>query len=319
MHKVIFDTDPGIDDAMALLFLHKHPEVDLIGVTTVFGNAPIELTTRNALFLKDEWGIAAPVAQGAGVTFDPARPEGHWPTFIHGENGLGDIHLPEKINAAPDPRPAWRFIIDTVRENPGEVTLVAVGRMTNLALALKADPDFAALVKDVIVMGGAFELNGNVSPAAEANIHGDPEAADLVFTAPWRVTVVGLDVTLKTVMTSGYLSEMAAVGGKAVQLLSDISQFYIEFYKHRVGDGMVIHDSCACVYLVAPHLFETRSGPVRVVCGGIADGQTIQKPEGKLFPPGHWDGHPSQLVCTDVDGDRVLEVIRAAIVEGRAA
>ena len=319
MHKVIFDTDPGIDDAMALLFLHKHPEVDLIGVTTVFGNAPIELTTRNALFLKDEWGIAAPVAQGAGVTFDPARPEGHWPTFIHGENGLGDIPLPEKINAAPDPRPAWRFIIDTVRENPGEVTLVAVGRMTNLALALKADPDFAALVKDVIVMGGAFELNGNVSPAAEANIHGDPEAADLVFTAPWRVTVVGLDVTLKTVMTSGYLSEMAAVGGKAVQLLSDISQFYIEFYKHRVGDGMVIHDSCACVYLVAPHLFETRSGPVRVVCGGIADGQTIQKPEGKLFPPGHWDGHPSQLVCTDVDGDRVLEVIRAAIVEGRAA
>ncbi|MGW9230503.1 nucleoside hydrolase [Pseudorhizobium sp. NPDC055634] len=319
MHKVIFDTDPGIDDAMALLFLHKHPEVDLIGVTTVFGNAPIELTTRNALFLKDEWGIAAPVAQGAGVTFDPARPEGHWPTFIHGENGLGDIHLPEKINAAPDPRPAWRFIIDTVRDNPGEVTLVAVGRMTNLALALKADPDFAALVKDVIVMGGAFELNGNVSPAAEANIHGDPEAADLVFTAPWRVTVVGLDVTLKTVMTSGYLSEMAAVGGKAVQLLSNISQFYIEFYKHRVGDGMVIHDSCACVYLVAPHLFETRSGPVRVVCGGIADGQTIQKPDGKLFPPGHWDGHPSQLVCTDVDGDRVLEVIRAAIVEGRAA
>ena len=319
MHKVIFDTDPGIDDAMALLFLHKHPEVDLIGVTTVFGNAPIELTTRNALFLKDEWGIAAPVAQGAGVTFDPARPEGHWPTFIHGENGLGDIPLPEKINAAPDPRPAWRFIIDTVRENPGEVTLVAVGRMTNLALALKADPDFAALVKDVIVMGGAFELNGNVSPAAEANIHGDPEAADLVFTAPWRVTVVGLDVTLKTVMTSGYLSEMAAVGGKAVQLLSNISQFYIEFYKHRVGDGMVIHDSCACVYLVAPHLFKTRSGPIRVVCGGIADGQTIQKPDGKLFPPGHWDGHPSQLVCTDVDGDRVLEVIRAAIVEGRAA
>ena len=319
MHKVIFDTDPGIDDAMALLFLHKHPEVDLIGVTTVFGNAPIELTTRNALFLKDEWGIAAPVAQGAGVTFDPARPEGHWPTFIHGENGLGDISLPETINAAPDPRPAWRFIIDTVRENPGEVTLVAVGRMTNLALALKADPDFAALVKDVIVMGGAFELNGNVSPAAEANIHGDPEAADLVFTAPWRVTVVGLDVTLKTVMTSGYLSEMAAVGGKAVQLLSDISQFYIEFYKHRVGDGMVIHDSCACVYLVAPYLFETRSGPIRVVCGGIADGQTIQKPDGKLFPPGHWDSHPSQFVCTDVDGDRVLEVIRAAVVEGRAA
>jgi len=319
MHKVIFDTDPGIDDAMALLFLHRHPEIDLIGVTTVFGNAPIELTTRNALYLKQEWNIAAPVARGAGLTYDPARPEGHWPTFIHGENGLGDIDIPEAMEAQADCRPAWQFIIDTVRAQPGEVTLIAVGRMTNLALALKADPDFAALVKEVILMGGAFDLNGNVSPAAEANIHGDPEAADLVFTAPWRVTVVGLDVTMKTVMTSAYLAEMAAVGGPSVQLLSDISQFYIEFYKHRVGDGMVIHDSCACVYLVAPHLFETRSGPIRVVCGGIADGQTIQKPDGKVFPPGHWDGHPSQLVCTGVDGDRVLEVIRAAIVEGKAA
>jgi inosine-uridine nucleoside N-ribohydrolase len=319
MHKVIFDTDPGIDDAMALLFLHRHPQIDLIGVTTVFGNAPIDLTTRNALFLKQEWGIRAPVAQGAGVTFDPSRPEGHWPTFIHGENGLGDIDIPSSLDAQADARPAWQFIIDTVRAQPGEVTLVAVGRMTNLALALKADPDFAALVKEVVVMGGAFDLNGNVSPAAEANIHGDPEAADLVFTAPWRVTVVGLDVTLKTVMTSGFLAEMASSGGAAVQLLSDISQFYVDFYRHRVGDGMVVHDSCACVYVVAPELFTTRSGPVRVVCGGIADGQTIQKPDGRVFPPGHWDGHPSQSVCIDVQPERVLEVIRTAIVEGRAA
>lgn len=319
MHKVIFDTDPGVDDAMALLFLHRHPGIDLIGVTTVFGNAPIDVTTRNAQFLNSEWGISAPVARGAGVTFDPARPEGHWPIFIHGENGLGDIEIPETQDWPLDPRPAYQFIIDTVRAQPGEVTLVAVGRMTNLALALKADPDFAALVKEVVVMGGAFDINGNVSPAAEANIHGDPEAADLVFTAPWRVTVVGLDVTMKTVMTSGYLAEMAVTGGKDVQLLSDISQFYIDFYKTRVGDGMVVHDSCACVYVVAPQLFQTRSGPVRVVCGGIADGQTIQKPDGRSFPPGDWDGHPSQLVCTDIDSDRVLEIIRAAIVEGRAA
>ncbi|MBU1315364.1 MAG: nucleoside hydrolase [Alphaproteobacteria bacterium] len=318
MHKVIFDTDPGIDDAMALLFLHRHPQIDLIGITTVFGNAPIDLTTRNALFLAKAWGISAPVAQGAGVTFDPSRPEGHWPTFIHGENGLGDVDIPPVIGRTVDDRPAWQFIIDTVRAQPGEVTLVAVGRMTNLALTLKVDPDFAALVKEVVVMGGAFDLNGNVSPAAEANIHGDPEAADLVFTAPWRVTVVGLDVTLKTVMTSGFLAEMAAAGGAPVQLLSDISQFYIDFYRHRVGDGMVVHDSCACVYLVAPELFKTRSGPVRVVCGGIADGQTIQKPDGRVFPAGHWDGHPSQLVCIDVEPERVLDIIRAAIVEGRA-
>ncbi|MCY1669107.1 nucleoside hydrolase [Rhizobium sp. SL86] len=318
MHKVIFDTDPGIDDAMALLFLHKHPEIDLIGVTTVFGNAPIDITTRNALYLGEAWNIAAPVARGADQTFDPARGGSYWPTAIHGHNGIGDVPVPDTIAREPDPRPAYQFIIDTVRAHPGEVTLIAVGRMTNLALVLKHDPDVAALVKQVIIMGGAFDLNGNVSPAAEANIHGDPEAADVVFTAPWRVVVVGLDVTMQTVMTSGYLAEMVATGAPEIPLLSDISQLYIDFYKSRVGDGMVVHDSCACVYLVRPDLFQTRSGPIRVVCGGIADGQTIQKPDGKTFPPGPWDGHPSQLITTGVDPDGVLSVIRAALVEGRA-
>lgn len=316
MHKVIFDTDPGIDDAMALLFLHRHPDIDLIGVTTVFGNAPIDITTRNALYLKQQWAFEAPVAKGAGVTFDPSRPEGHFPTFIHGEDGLGNIGVPERVDLPVDPRAAHHFIIDTVKANPGEVTLIAVGRMTNLALALKTDPDFAALVKEVIIMGGAFDINGNVSPAAEANVHGDPEAADLVFTAPWRVTVIGLDVTTKTVMTSAFLADMVKENGAAVQLLSDLSQFYIEFYNTRTGDGMVVHDACACVYLTNPELFETRSGAIRVVCGGLADGQTIQKPDGTAFPPGHWDGHPSQNVCVKIEPDRVLSVIRAAIVRG---
>lgn len=136
-------------------------------------------------------------SERCGRDLRSARKEGHWPTFIHGENGLGDIDIPETIDLPLDPRPAHRFIIETVKANPGEVTLIAVGRMTNLALALREEPDFAALVKQVIVMGGAFDINGNVSPAAEANIHGDPEAADLVFTAPRRVVVVGTDVTAK--------------------------------------------------------------------------------------------------------------------------
>lgn len=319
MHKVIFDTDPGVDDAMALLFLHRHPEIDLVGITTTIGNAPIDITTRNALFLAEAWGIEAPVAQGSGEKFDPKRKNGHWPTFIHGDNGLGNIEIPAVINRKADPRPAHQFIIDTVRANPGEITLVAVGRMTNLALVLQADPDVAALVKDVVIMGGAFDVPGNVTPAAEANIFGDPEAADLVFTASWRVTVVGLDVTMQTVMMRSYLAEMAKAGGRHVELLNDLSQFYIDFYNHRVGDGMVIHDSCACVYVVRPDLFETRNGAIRVVCGGIADGMTIQKPDAKTFPPGEWDGHPSQFACTRIDADAVLGLIRTVLVEGKAA
>ncbi|NLS04946.1 nucleoside hydrolase [Rhizobium sp. P32RR-XVIII] len=314
MHKVIYDTDPGVDDAMALLFLHRHPDIDLIGITTVFGNASIETTTRNALFLKREWNIPAPVAKGANATIDPSRREIGWPTHVHGEDGLGNIDVPETIDLPLDPCPAYRFIIDTVRANPGEVTLVAVGRMTNLALALREDPEIAGLVKAVVIMGGNFYVHGNVSPVAEANIHGDPEAADIVMTAPWKVAVIGLDVTAVTTMSRSYLGEMAARGDEAVRLLDALSQDYIDFYKHAVEDGMMVHDSCACVYLVAPELFTTMTGPVRVVCGGIADGQTILKPDGRRFPPGEWDGRPSQIVCTGIESEKVIGLIRETLL-----
>lgn len=315
MHKVIFDTDPGVDDAMALLFLHHHQEIDLLGVTTVFGNATIETTTRNALFLKREWKIDAPVARGAGETFIPHRVSHEPPKYIHGDDGLGNIGVPESIDLPVDPRPAHRFIVDTIRANPCEVTLVAVGRMTNLANALKEDPEIVSLVKEVVIMGGAFDINGNVTPAAEANIHGDPEAADIVFTASWPVVIVGLDVTTKTVMTRQQLADIRdAAGSSRARLLFDLSQFYIKFYESRVPDGMVVHDSCACVYVVAPELFKTRSGAVRVVCGGIADGATIQKPDTRGFGPSDWDNLPSQKVCIDIDPDAVLKVIHDAIV-----
>jgi purine nucleosidase len=320
MRKVIFDTDPGVDDAMALLYLHRHPGIDLVGVTTVFGNAPIEITTRNAQFLHQKWNIAAPIAMGAGRAYDDARDAGHFAPYVHGEDGLGNIGVPLEVDHPLDGRTAVEFILDTVRADPGNVTLVAVGRMTNLALALRQDPGIASLVQEVIVMGGAFDVNGNVTPAAEANVHGDPEAADVVFTAPWKVTLIGLDVTMKTSMTADFLAKMVAAGGADLKLLSDLSQFYIDFYRSRIGlDGMALHDSCACVYLTEPQLFETRTGPVRVVCGGIADGKTIQAPDqGRKFEGSPWDGVPSQVVCTGVQPDAILEAIRVVLVERRA-
>lgn len=313
-HKVIFDTDPGVDDAMALLFLHQHPEIDLVGITSVFGNATIDTTTRNALFLKQLWDIPAPVARGAGRALNSVRIEGPPPTFVHGDNGLGNVAgIPDFIETDPDPRSATDFIIDTVRAHPGEITIVAVGRMTNLALALGEAPDIAGLVKQIVIMGGAFDCMGNLSPAAEANIMGDPEAADIVMTAKWAVTTIGLDVTHKTIMTRAELAEVARLGGERAQFLSDLSQFYIDFYKHIITDGMFVHDSCAAAFVVAPELFTTRSGPVRVSCEGVAVGQTIQKPDGMFFPPGPWDGLPSQNVCVDVDAAAVMKLIRDTI------
>lgn len=163
-------------------------------------------------------------------------------------------------------------------------------------------------------MGGAFDVPGNVTPAAEANIHGDPEAADVAFTAKWPVVLIGLDVTLKTVMTRKQLSDIADAAGSRGKLLFDLSQFYINFYEGQVDDGMVIHDSCACAYVVAPELFKTRSGSVRVVCGSVADGKTIQKPDGMVFGVSEWDDLPSQKVAVDVHADALLKLIHDTIV-----
>jgi inosine-uridine nucleoside N-ribohydrolase len=323
-HKVIFDTDPGIDDAMALLFIHLHDSLDLLGVTTVLGNADIETTTRNALYLKQRFGIAAPVAKGAatplkGPTTRPA------PKHIHGDNGLGNVPLPEAITVSADPRPAWKLIVDLVHAHPHEVTIIAVGRMTNLALALRHEPGIAKLVKAVSIMGGAFGGNGhtgNVSPVAEANIHGDPDAADEVMTAPWPVTVVGLDVTHETVMTPAYLRKLGDEGGEWGAFMWDISRHYEKFYRDAMGhEGIACHDSLAVAYVIDPTLFKTRRGPVRVATEGIAIGQTIQHHQGRQFPNSPWDGKVAQTVAVGIDSARFLDLyldtFRRAVAAGR--
>ncbi|WP_245557308.1 nucleoside hydrolase [Kaistia granuli] len=319
--KVIYDTDPGIDDAMALLFLEYAPSVDLVGITTVLGNASIDTTTRNALYLKELFEIEAPVARGAAKPL--VLPLTEEPHYVHGHNGLGDVPIPDTITAAEHELPAHRFIIEMVRKHPGEITLVAVGRMTNLALALREDPGIAALVKQVVIMGGAFGYSGhsgNVTPVAEANIIGDPHAADEMFAAQWPIVVVGLDVTQECVMTTAYMQELREKAGKAGQFFWDISRFYEDFYRKATGiDGIFVHDSSAVAYLLDPSLFETRTGPIKVVTEGIAIGQTIQKPTTRSFPPTPWDGLPDHTICTAVDTERFLDLYFRTIVEGAAA
>lgn len=314
MHKVIFDTDPGVDDAMALLFLVRHPDIELLGITTTFGNASIETTTRNALFLKREWKIDAPVAMGDGQKYLASGEIYDYPHYVHGHDGLGNIDIPEIIDLPLDPRPAHQFIVDTVKAHPGEVTIIAVGRMTNLANALSEAPEIADLVRDVVMMGGAFDVPGNVTPAAEANIHGDAAAADAVFIAPWKVAAISLDVTLKTVMSRPRLAELAGIGGAEMELLDRVSQFYIDFYDGEVENSMVVHDTCACVYVVAPALFTMRPGAVRVQVGGVGEGRTIQKPDGMRFGPGVWDEQPSQLVSVGVDAAGVMTLVEETLV-----
>ena len=310
VQKIIFDTDPGIDDAMALLFIEACPALDLVAVTTVFGNADIDTTTRNALYLKDRFGLKAPVFQGTDKPL--VRPRSPSPTFVHGENGLGDVELTGLKPAQPEAKPAYQAIVDLARENPGEITLVAVGPLTNLALALNADPEVATLLKAVVIMGGAFGVAGkpgNVTPVAEANIWNDPEAADQVFTAPWPVTAVSLDVTTQVVMTPTYMDALEAGAGPAGAFLNAISKPYAAFYGGRDGIvGCCVHDAAAVAYVVDPSLFEVRRGAIRVITDGIALGQTCQKVEGELFGPSAWDDQPIQAITVGVKAEGLLKL-----------
>jgi purine nucleosidase len=313
--KVIFDTDPGIDDAMALLYLSKLPEIDLIGITTVVGNAGIDHTTRNALFLKQKFGLAAPVIRGAGETLDGVfKPE---PVAVHGENGLGEIDIPPVDESGLASGTAHQFIIDSLKANPGEVTIIAVGRMTNLALALRQAPDVAKLAKQVIIMGGAFGYqgrSGNITPLAEANIHGDPVAADEIFAAEWPVVVVGLDVTHDIILDNAYLAALANEAGENGELLRQMCGHYAKFYMNVMGlSGVVGHDLLAVTYALYPDWFETRRGAIAVVRDGIAVGQTALWPEERGGVHSAWAGRPNQTICVGVDGPKVLEHYRTMV------
>jgi uridine nucleosidase len=200
--KIIIDTDPGVDDTIAICVALRSPEVQVIGLTSVFGNAPGEVTAQNALRLVELEGHGdIPVARGSDVPL--VFPLERLGTWVHGEDGMGNTHPPAPRGKLVD-QTAAEFIIDTVRANPGEVTLVPVGPLTNLGLALRLDPGIAGLVKEVVIMGGAVACPGNMTPVAEANIYHDPHAADMVMAAGWPLTIVGLDVTHKTMMTTQF-------------------------------------------------------------------------------------------------------------------
>ncbi len=315
--KIIFDTDPGIDDAMALLFAHHHPDIDLVGITTVLGNASVDRTTHNALYICDKFAIDAPVHRGAASALEV--PDEDVPAFVHGDDGLGNVN-PGSVALEPGDLAAADFIVEQVLAAPGEISIVAVGRLTNLALALAREPRIAEATAEVIVMGGALgsnEFTGNVTPVAEANIYGDPHAADMVFTAGWPVVLVGLDVTMTCVMERPQMQRIRAQSGQSGEFLWDITRFYENYYRERRGVlGFPVHDSCAIVYAVAPEMFDTMSGALRVITEGISRGQTILVPADRQFPPSGWDDVPHTEGCLQIDSEGVLSLYEDILRRG---
>ena len=303
-HRIIFDTDPGVDDAMALLLALRSPEIDVVGITTVFGNTHVAATTRNALNLLDFAGRPdIPVAMGAGRPLvHPPGPTAEW---VHGDDAMGNIGWTDVNN--PGQRPlavhAAQYIVDTIMANPGEITLVAVGPMTNLALALQLEPRIATNVREVVIMGGNVVGLGNVSPFAEANIHGDPHAAALLFSAGWRVTMAGLDVTQATRMDDAYFRELAESGDPFGQFVARIVPFYQQFhhswygYEHGAVDT---HDPSAIAYLIDPTLFHGEDYSIVVAVDGPATGMTIADRRGMFYQT------PKVRCLMRVDSERFL-------------
>jgi purine nucleosidase len=265
--RILIDTDPGIDDALALFFALASPGVQLEAVTTVSGNVPVEMTTRNALALLDLAGRSeVPVARGAGR---PLLREAVYAAHVHGENGVGDVELPAPQRGPADVR-AVATIIQTVLGAPGEISLVTLGPLTNLALAARLEPRIVEAAREVVIMGGALRVPGNVTPAAEFNIYADPHAAQIVFSAGWPVRLVSLDVTQQTVMTREQFAALAATDHPVTRTIQAMTEFYFDqFAAPRGIDTLAMHDPLCVAAALHPDLIKWRTAHVEVELTGV--------------------------------------------------
>lgn len=295
--KMIIDTDPGVDDAMAIFYAARDPRIRLLGLTSVFGNVTVEIATRNALRLCDMAGLDIPVAEGAAkpIVLPPFPPS----SAIHGEEGFGSIG-PELATREKTNEDAADFMARTAREDPGQVTICAIGPITNLAEALRRHSDFAANVARIVLMGGAVHVPGNITPYAEANTYHDPHALAEVIGSGADVVLVGLDVTMQILCNSADFAALAEADPHLGVFLVAATKNYIRYYQDNGHAGCGLHDPAAVIACLDPDLFEIVETPVSVVLDGEKIGQT--RP----------DGDRSIQVCVDVDAKAVKNRFFAA-------
>jgi purine nucleosidase len=307
--KIIIDCDPGVDDAMALALAHGDPGLEVCGITTVAGNVGLDKTTGNALRVRD-------FVQMGGVPVVPGSPR---PLLrpaldardVHGDSGLAGARLPAALSG-PAPGHAVDYLIDTISAAPGEITLVAVGPLTNIALAVRRQPALTSLVRDFVIMGGSAG-RGNATPAAEFNMLADPEAADIVFSAGWTVTMIGLDVTLRARVTAAVRERMRGLGRLAGDLLLPALAGYRAIRPAESGPGWpddladpAVHDVCAVAMVTRPGLITCAPALVQVeTAGRLTSGMTVTD---FAAPP----ARRNALVGTGIDVDGLWDLVLGA-------
>lgn len=309
---VILDCDPGIDDAVALALLAGREEVELLGITTVAGNVAAGTTTANALRLRELFGLGdVPVITGAA---HPLTRPNVFASHVHGEDGLGGAPVPAATRSAergfgPD------FIVEQLRARPGEITLLGVGPLTNLALALRREPRITGWAKRVVLMGGSW-TRGNITAAAEFNFYADPEAAAAVFHADWRPVLASLDLTLQARVSEKVLDRWRDYGRLSEQLLIPALASYFD---NRTAGGTIraprshisaaigpaVHDAVAAAYVVAPQLFTSMPALTRVETrGDLTAGMSVvdfTAPTDPTEPVHHRSTHANSTVLTEID------------------
>jgi len=296
--KIIIDTDPGQDDAVAILLALASPdEIEVLGITAVAGNVPLELTAKNARIVCELAGRTdIPVFAGCDR---PLKRPLITAEHVHGKTGLDGPVLPDPQMPLAEGH-GVDFIIDTLRaQYPGTVTLCPLGPLTNIATAFLKAPDIVERVQQIVLMGGAYFEVGNITPAAEFNIHVDPEAADIVFKSGVDIVVMPLDVTHKALVTKPRNDAFRALGTKVGIAVAEMTDFFERFDKEKYGsDGAPLHDPCVTAYLIRPALFSGRHVNVEIETqSDLTLGMTVADWWGVT------DREPNALFIGDLDAD----------------
>jgi inosine-uridine nucleoside N-ribohydrolase len=319
-HRVIIDTDPGVDDAMAILLALNSPELKVEALTVVPGNVDGRQGLENALKLVSLAGRCDLTV--AGGAQHPLNQKLITAQYWHGRNGFAGVELPASKCKA-DSRFGPDLIIELVHKYPHEITLIPVGPLTNIALAVSKDPSIVPLVKDVVIMGGSI-TGGNVNGAAEANIYGDPEAAAIVFNAGWMVTMVGSDVGERTLITRKNLGELQSMHGPESDFIAKLADFYLERAEKSGYQGAAMYDPLAVGVVIDPKLVTLKDMHVDVETKGeFTRGETVANrmgsDENNVLHGDHYeiDGvielKPNARVCLASDADRFLQLFISRI------
>ncbi|MGB9800816.1 MAG: nucleoside hydrolase [Thermanaerothrix sp.] len=272
--RILIDTDPGIDDALAILLALASPEVQVEGISVVFGNCAVDQGVRNALAVLDL--VHAPqIPVARGMERPLVQPLLLAPE-THGDTGLGYARLPEPTRQ-PHPRHGMDLIVEMARSAPGEITLVALGPLTNLAMALRREPRLVNWLRRVIIMGGAIRHQGNTTPLAEFNVYCDPHAAHIVYHSGLPITLVPLDVTYQVVLKPEHVNYLLSFESPVAHFIADATRFYMEFHDaYQQIEGCVINDPLALAVAFAPDLVGTEAHFVDVdISGGVSMGKTF--------------------------------------------